>query len=339
VVRRVTGGETTRYHHGPAGNLLFTSDGAGTVRTIYIWKGSTLAAMLTGPSLLTDVRYPLMDNLGAVMAVVKPDGTSEVNYAYQPYGGKFRQAQPGALDPGLLTFVGGLGVQDEGAGLYYMRSRFYDSTTGRFLQRDPAGLDGGINLYIYAMANPIGLIDPSGLGGQPWEDDPGMNEKAVREAEERYQYWEANGGWANRPQIPTGTGQELQNATFYVADKALGLTPGCGTAYGALKTAYYVMWKGEKLKGAWEGVKTALGPYGDVIDFIEDLVPQDVKDSIHGGIISTSEEVQKDVANSGPVKFAEGVYEQTAADVTDFVEKTHNPWLYIEEEMQEDPGY
>lgn len=273
VVRSVQGGETVQFHYGPAGNLLFTTNGAGIVQDIYVWKGGALAAILAGPSVINDLRYPLMDNLGAVMAVVKPDGTSEVGYSYHPYGGAHREAQAGALDPGLFTFVGGLGVQDEGAGLFYMRHRFYDSTTGRFLQRDPSGFSGGANLYAYTSANPIGLIDPSGLGGQPWEDDPGMNEAAVREAQEKYDYWEANGGWANRPQPAPSTGTEAfgQKAAFYVADKALGLTPVAGPVYGTLKASYYIFVKGEYAKGAWEGYKTALGPVGDVVDLAEDV--------------------------------------------------------------------
>jgi len=40
--------------------------------------------------------------------------------------------------------------------------RYYDPATGRFLQRDPAGIDGGLNVYQYADATPTALVDPSG---------------------------------------------------------------------------------------------------------------------------------------------------------------------------------
>lgn len=41
--------------------------------------------------------------------------------------------------------------------------RTYDPSTGRYLEPDPIGLPGGLNLYRYAANNPIGFRDPFGL--------------------------------------------------------------------------------------------------------------------------------------------------------------------------------
>ena len=49
------------------------------------------------------------------------------------------------------------------ADLYYNRHRDYDSSTGRYIQADPIGLEGGNNLYLYAEANPLRFMDPLGL--------------------------------------------------------------------------------------------------------------------------------------------------------------------------------
>ena len=48
--------------------------------------------------------------------------------------------------------------------------RYYDAATGRFLQRDPIGMAGGLNVYVYVRNDPLCDIDPNGLipiGGYP----------------------------------------------------------------------------------------------------------------------------------------------------------------------------
>ena len=47
--------------------------------------------------------------------------------------------------------------------LYVTQHRMYDASTGRFLNRDPIGYAGGVNLYGYCGAGPVGQLDPTGL--------------------------------------------------------------------------------------------------------------------------------------------------------------------------------
>jgi RHS repeat-associated protein len=51
---------------------------------------------------------------------------------------------------------------DAESGQYYYRARYYSPATGRFIQPDPIGYSGGLNLYGYVENNPISNVDPLG---------------------------------------------------------------------------------------------------------------------------------------------------------------------------------
>ena len=135
------------------------------------------------------------DNLGLAttsavsnVAVTAPpaQGTTQVFYIYSDQintareitdaaGVKVWQADPDAFGANLpnenpagqgqFTYNQRFPGQyfDRETGLHYNYYRDYDPQTGRYIQSDPIGLDGGINTYGYVGGKPLKFADPFGL--------------------------------------------------------------------------------------------------------------------------------------------------------------------------------
>lgn len=56
----------------------------------------------------------------------------------------------------------GQGVGQGNGSVYYL-ARYCDPMEGRFIQKDPIAIAGGINLYAYVEQDPVNWIDPLGL--------------------------------------------------------------------------------------------------------------------------------------------------------------------------------
>lgn len=74
---------------------------------------------------------------------------------------------------------------DEETGLNYNWHRYCDPELSRYISRDPIGLDGGMNTYHYASANPLIRTDFYGLKDCEEIDDDGKKEACVQNCLER----------------------------------------------------------------------------------------------------------------------------------------------------------
>ena len=87
--------------------------------------------------------------------------------SYEAYGKRTADIGTGGLTPGTQDpagFGGQYGYYtDRETGLLCLTHRYYDPGTGRFINRDPIGYQGGVNLYGFAGGNPVNDSDPSGL--------------------------------------------------------------------------------------------------------------------------------------------------------------------------------
>ncbi|MGH9893741.1 MAG: RHS repeat-associated core domain-containing protein, partial [bacterium] len=105
------------------------------------------------------------DYQGSTVAAVKSDGTQETNATYFSHGPFGASESPsgtgGSTNPG--TGFTGASTPNATGGFVYLRNRWYDPKTGRFLTQDPIGLAGGVKIYAYAGSNPVAFADPFGL--------------------------------------------------------------------------------------------------------------------------------------------------------------------------------
>ena len=141
---------------------LLTND-VKNVKYMYDAKGAS-------GMIVDGTKYYFRKNIfGDVVEIYNESGAKCAVYAYDAWGTCYTTLDTngvGSLNP--FRYRGYYFVSR--IGLYYLTTRFYDYTTGRFLNADVPSIcfdDGltlpeGCNLYSYCRNNPISYVDPTG---------------------------------------------------------------------------------------------------------------------------------------------------------------------------------
>jgi RHS repeat-associated protein len=175
----ISGGTTASFTYDPTGRRAsktiagtttqFLYDGPNPVQELS-GTGTVLANLLTGLGIdeyftRTDGsgRSTLLaDALGSIFALTDDAGAVQTQYTYEPFGNTTASGQASGSS---FQYTG---RENDGAGLYYYRARYFGTGPQRFLSEDPLRSGGGdFNLYAYVLNSPTNRIDPKGLSGSP----------------------------------------------------------------------------------------------------------------------------------------------------------------------------
>jgi RHS repeat-associated protein len=137
----------------------------GTSSRDYVALGSLSLGVLDSSSSGAALRYVYADGFGAPRAVSDQAGAVlwKWGFASNPFG----ETDPVSTSGFTLNLRFPGQYRDAESSLTYNGYRFYDATTGRFIQSDPIGLGGGPSTYGYVGGNPLIASDALGLACPP----------------------------------------------------------------------------------------------------------------------------------------------------------------------------
>jgi RHS repeat-associated protein len=138
--------------------VILETDAQDEIITRYV-KGVNYIARIDGTNKLS---YYLFNGQGDVVQTVSETGQVENQYDYDIFGNPILTVETEYKN--AIRYAGEF--YDEETGLYYLRARYYNPYTGRFISADSYwGEDTNplsLNLYTYAHNDLIHFIDPTG---------------------------------------------------------------------------------------------------------------------------------------------------------------------------------
>ncbi|MBU2709345.1 hypothetical protein KCM76_25340, partial [Zooshikella marina] len=182
VKERILGGQSYYgvYQYDLAGQLLAEANYSSTRKLLdrhYVWLGNMPVAMIevhyqgNGKVANTQVSYIHADHLNTPRRATNTDGNIVWAWYSDAYGvGQVADNPDGDGQTVTLNLRFPGQYFDAESGLFYNYFRDYDPSTGRYIESDPIGLNGGLNTYAYVEGNPVRYIDSKGLALEtPWD--------------------------------------------------------------------------------------------------------------------------------------------------------------------------
>jgi len=166
-VSKVAGSQTVLTLYAPDGRWLGDYDAAGQPLQQVVWFGDLPVGLLTGAGTGQKLHYVEPDALGSPRVVIDPVRDVTV-WRWDLAGEAFGDTAP-AQDPDGdgTAFVYDMRFPgqryDSASGMNYNYFRDYDPATGRYVESDPIGLNGGMSTYSYVANNSLKYADKLGL--------------------------------------------------------------------------------------------------------------------------------------------------------------------------------
>jgi RHS repeat-associated protein len=178
-ISKTVNGEITYFQYSDEG-LIAEYGQSGTVIKTYGWEPENMWG--SKPIWQTDadkIYYVHADHLGTSQRLTDKDGKQVWAMQAEAFGNTTPKADSTITNN--LRFPGQ--YFDEETQTHYNYYRDYDPITGRYVEKDPIGLEGGINNYVYVDNKPLNFSDEYGLMGifpkpkpkpkpksDPWKD-------------------------------------------------------------------------------------------------------------------------------------------------------------------------
>ena len=174
IEKDVSGAETITKYTYDGDKLVSETDVEDNILRSYTWDEDEKLISVTIPDAQKVLKtyYYVKNAKGDVVGLSDQAGALVGEYDYDAWGNILTRNTIAGVDLDIAKKNPRLYASywyDDALSLYFMKARMYDSSTGRFLSKDPVNTEETTlshNPYIYAENNPIIKIDPTGKFAQ-----------------------------------------------------------------------------------------------------------------------------------------------------------------------------